>query len=460
MDQARIHLLSDELPAQRGRWVLYWMQAAQRERFNPALEYAVRRANANGVPVLVAVGVDAGYPEANARHFAFMLEGLAEVEQALKARGIGFTVRLGTPDEVALGLAEDALEVVCDRGYLRHQRRWRDRVAEAAGRRVTAIEGEVVVPVETASDKREFAARTLRPKVNALRDRFLGGLARTRPLRRMSPQAIPASDLVPARVDQALDLLGADKRVAPVRRFRGGTRIASKQLTRFLRGALDGYAGDRNDPAMPRVSLLGPYLHFGQISPVEIAHRVARARGCSAADREAFLEELVVRRELAVNYVWFEPDYDRYEALPDWARKTLAEHASDGRPARYSRDELEGADTADRYWNAAMREMAVTGYMHNHLRMYWGKKILEWSATPSEAFATALELNNRYFLDGRDANSYANVAWLFGLHDRPWQERPVFGKVRSMTAAGLERKFDMDGYLSRVAALVDDESDA
>ena len=458
MDEARIHLLNDDPPAPDGRWVLYWMQAAQRERFNPALEYAVRRANAHGVPVLATVGVDAGYPEANARHFAFMLEGLAEVERALAARGIGFTIGLGVPHEVALGLADEAVEVVCDRGYLRHQRRWRRMLADNAGRRVTEIEGEVVVPVAEASDKREFAARTLRPKLNALRDRFVGGLSRTRPAQPMASRAVPASELAPTQVDAALDRLGADRRVAPVRHFRGGTSYASRQVTRFLRTALAGYADDRNDPATPRVSLLSPYLHFGQISPVEIAARVASARGCRAADREAFLEELVVRRELAVNYVWFEPDYDRYEALPEWARKTLAEHAGDTRPARYTTAELEAADTDDRYWNAAMREMTATGYMHNHLRMYWGKKILEWSATPSAAFATVLALNNRYFLDGRDPNSYANVGWLFGLHDRPWQERPVFGKVRSMTAAGLERKFDMDRYTARVAALIETES--
>ena len=172
-----------------------------------------------------------------------------------------------------------------------------------------------------------------------------------------------------------------------------------------------------------------------------------RARAPSATDKEAFLEELVVRRELAFNHVWHCRDYDRYACLPRWARDTLAAHGDDPRPARYTRAELEAAATGDRYWNAAMLEMTRTGYMHNYMRMYWGKKILEWSNTPEYAFATTLALNNRYLLDGRDPNSYAGVAWVYGLHDRPWQERAVFGKVRSMTAGGLERKFDIDAYV-------------
>ena len=177
------------------------------------------------------------------------------------------------------------------------------------------------------------------------------------------------------------------------------------------------------------------------------------ASGGGAADRKAYLEELVVRRELARNYTWFTHGYDAYTSLPDWARKTLAEHEDDDRPARYTRGELERAETEDRYWNAAMEEMRRTGYMHNAMRMYWGKKVLEWCNTPEYAYRTLLYLNNRWFLDGRDPSSYANVAWVFGLHDRPWQERDVFGTVRYMNAAGLERKFDIEAYVERVRTL-------
>ncbi len=174
-------------------------------------------------------------------------------------------------------------------------------------------------------------------------------------------------------------------------------------------------------------------------------------------DRRSYLEALIVRREPAANFVNYNDDYDRYSCVPGWARATLERHRGDQRPALHEREQLEAAGTRDRYWNAAMREMVHTGFMHNTMRMYWAKKILEWSKTPEEAFATALHLNNKYFLDGRDPNSYANVAWTFGLHDRPWPERPGFGTVRSMNARGLERKFNMQAYLDAVDGRVDAE---
>jgi deoxyribodipyrimidine photo-lyase len=262
------------------------------------------------------------------------------------------------------------------------------------------------------------------------------------------------SDVDLSDTDAALERLKLDHSVRPVRRFRGGTREARRRLRGFLETGLDGYAEGRSEPGAFQCSLLSPYLHFGQISPVEVALAVRDASDRAEADCRAYLEELVVRRELAANFVNFEADYDRYEALPKWARATLERHRSDPREPIYTRDELAGARTHDRYWNAAMREMVHTGFMHNYMRMYWAKKILEWSPGPEAAFQTTLYLNNRYFLDGRDASSYANVAWIFGLHDRPWAERRVFGKVRYMSASGLERKFDMAAYLRAVDALV------
>ncbi|MDE2209397.1 MAG: hypothetical protein KGJ99_06715 [Betaproteobacteria bacterium] len=272
--------------------------------------------------------------------------------------------------------SQRAALVVCDRGYLRHQKAWRSQVAKSAGRRL-----------------------------------------------------------------------------APVARFRGGGAEARRRLRAFLGEGLSRYAAERGEPARAQVSFLAAYLHFGQISPVEIALEVAGV-DADPDGRADYLEELIVRRELAINFVEYEPDYDRYDCLPRWARDTLDRHRRDPRPHRYDAGELAAAATHDRYWNAAMREMRDTGYMHNHMRMYWGKKILEWSAKPEDAFATALALNNRYFLDGRDPNSYANVGWCFGLHDRPWPERPIFGTVRSMTQGGLVRKIDADAYVASVDGLV------
>jgi deoxyribodipyrimidine photo-lyase len=202
---------------------------------------------------------------------------------------------------------------------------------------------------------------------------------------------------------------------------------------------------------------MSPYLHFGHISPVEIALAIRTAKDGDPDDRSAYLEELIVRRELAMNHVFHTQGYDDYaRAVPDWARKTLAEHADDERPKLYSEEELAEGKTHDHYWNVAMREMRETGYMHNQLRMYWGKKILEWSPSPEEAFARTLRLNNRYFLDGRDANSFTNVAWIFGLHDRPWQTRKIFGSVRYQSENSL-RKFDAKGYERAVTRLCEAE---
>ena len=455
IERERLQLLNDA-PEVPGDYVLCWMQQSQRAAFNPALEWAVANANRLRLPVVVGFGLADGYPGANARHCAFMLEGLREVEASLAKRGIAFVMRRGAPDAVAIELAQRAALVVCDRGYLRHQKAWRSRVAKCAGRRAVQVEGDAVVPVDVASDKRETAARTLRPKIARLRDAWLKPLPATPVAVRgaaLSRDLVHADSFAPMDVFALLAGLDVDRSVAPVARFRGGSAEAKRRLHAFLHGGLSRYAAERGEPALGQVSFLAAYLHFGQVSPVEIALEVVRA-DADPEGRAAYLEELIVRRELAINFVEYEPDYDRYECLPRWARDTLDRHRHDPRSHRYDADELAAAATHDRYWNAAMREMRDTGYMHNHMRMYWGKKILEWSANPEEAFATALALNNRYFLDGRDPNSYAGVAWCFGLHDRPWPERPIFGTVRSMTQGGLVRKIDADAYVASVDRLV------
>jgi deoxyribodipyrimidine photo-lyase len=228
---------------------------------------------------------------------------------------------------------------------------------------------------------------------------------------------------------------------------------AVRILGRFLDEHLDGYDGNRNQIQTNAVSHMSKYLHFGQVSPVWLVRQI-QAADAPSSDVESYVEEVVVRRELAMNHVQFRPDtYDSYDCLPDWARDTLADHARDEREYVYDRETLEQSETHDPYWNAAMTEMRETGYMHNYMRMYWGKKILEWSPDPQTAFERTLSLNNRYFLDGRDPNSYANVAWIFGLHDRGWKERPVYGKVRYMSRGGLERKADPDAYVEKVERL-------
>ena len=439
-------------PEQRGAYVLYWMQQSQRAVFNPALEVAIAAANRLRLPLVVGFGLLDNLPHAKARHYAFMLQGLAETAAALRQRGIAFVIRRGSPDEVILRLAPQAALIVCDRGYLRRQCEWRQNVARAAGRRVLQVEGDVVVPVQLASDKQEIGARSLRPRIAHLREKFLKPLRRARPLIAAGRLRL-ASEVDLDALPETLKALRVDRSVAPVAAFCGGHAAARRRLRQFVARGLRRYVAARASPGEPRVSMLSPYLHFGQISPVEIALAVREA-SAPLAERDSYLEELIVRRELAANFVLSNARYDCFESLPGWAQRTLALHARDARAHTYDFEQLAAAHTHDPYWNAAMQEMRLTGFMHNYMRMYWGKKVLEWSPTPQQGYATLLRLNNSYFLDGRDASSYANVGWVFGLHDRPWPERPIFGNVRYMNAAGLKRKTDIEVYVRTWAARV------
>ena len=440
-------------PAHSGRYVLYWMQQSQREHFNHALEYAIDEANDRAIPLLVAFGLTSGFPEANLRHYHFMLEGLAETSRTLAKRRIKFILQLGDPAEVALRVGRNAALIVCDRGYLRVQKRWRQTVAQQASCPVVQVESDVIVPVEIASNKREFGARTLRPRVLHKKAEFLVALGRARI--RHSSLRLRVPNLDPANIDALCRKLRLDPSVPSVPHlFRGGSSVARRLFARFLRRNLSDYKEHRNQPQTNDVSHMSKYLHFGQISPLWLALEVEKAKKAGPPNVYTFIDELLVRRELAMNWVEFTENYDAYESLPAWARTTLDQHRHDPRPHLYSRVQLEAARTHDPYWNAAMREMRETGYMHNYMRMYWGKKILEWSATPEVAFGNALALNNKYFLDGRDPNSFANVAWVFGQHDRPWPQRPIFGKIRYMNAAGLERKCDIRAYVVKIDRLV------
>jgi len=438
----RIQALNDK-PLRKGRYVLYWMQASQRAAGNHALEHAVARADELGLPVVAAFGLMDDYPEADERHYAFMLEGLVETAEALEKRGIRLVLRRGAPAEVALRLADDAAVLVADRGYLRHQRKWRRQVARRAPCRVEQVEADVVVPVRAVSNKQEYAARTLRPKHMRLWETYLVPLGERDPKRDSLGLKLKGE---PIDADALLESLNLDRSVRRTGYFVGGVSEARERLKRFIADKLPRYADERNDPSLDIQSHMSPYLHFGQISPLEIALAIRDANAPGKA-KDAYLEELLIRRELAINYCFHQPKYDSYTALPGWARAALRAHADDDRPVVYTLERLEAAETYDPYWNAAMREMVVTGKMHNYMRMYWGKKIIEWTRRPRTAFRWMLGLNNKHFLDGRDPTSYANVAWCFGLHDRPWAQRDVFGTVRYLSAGGLERKFDISAYV-------------
>ncbi len=428
--------------------MVYWMQASQRTQYNHSLEYAIYQANKLKKPLVVYFGLTDGYPEANRRHYYFLLEGLKEVKASLEERGIQMVALHRSPEQGALEMAESSSLMVTDRGYLDIQRKWRDYVVQHIECPLIQVESEVVVPVETASDKEEYSAATIRKKIKRNLERFMVPVKSQSLLKDSLDMEFSSFSL--ENVKKVLSKLKIDESVREVEYFHGGTGEALNHLENFFENKLDHFKDERNDPVRDYLSHMSPYLHFGQISPLHIALAVSNRE---SQGKEAFLEELLVRRELSMNFVFYNPLYHKFDCLPDWAKKTLLEHENDEREYIYSKDELERAETHDPYWNAAEMEMVLTGKMHGYMRMYWGKKILEWTDNPREAFDIALYLNNKYEIDGRDPNGFTGVAWCFGKHDRAWKEREIFGKVRYMNANGLRRKFKIDQYVERVNAL-------
>ncbi len=440
-----------------GDHVVYWMQQAQRTRHNPALEFAVRRANELDLPLVVVFCLVDDYPEASARHYRFLLEGLVDVEKHLARRGIRFDVVVGDAATVLGGLTDRTALLVTDRGYLPVQRSWRDGTEAATTGPLVEVETDVVVPIDLVTDKMETAARTIRSKIMAHVDRFVVELATTALDRHSTgsdaaasgwSEAVSGLDRVDLDdLDAVIERLGVAAEPGPVASWRGGETEAHRLLDAFIDEVLGDYESLRNHYDVDHSSSrLSPHLHYGQISPVEIVCRV-RASSAPSDHVAAFVDELVVRRELAINHVVHQPDFDRFAGLPSWAVETLRAHADDEREVVLTAAELEAGDTPDEIWNAIMAQIRDEGWTHNQLRMYWGKQILRWTNTPEHAFRTLLELNNRYFLDGRDPNSYANVAWCFGRHDQGFQERAVIGKIRPFTDQALKRKGDLSRWL-------------
>mgnify|MGYP005833240449 CR=1 FL=1 len=445
VESTRIRVLN-ERRFRKGDYILYWMQASQRAEYNQALEYAAYLANEQNIPLVVYFGLTENYPLANERHYAFMLEGLHYTSRSLQKRGVRMIVRRCSPEIGIIPLAEEAAAVVVDCGYTRIQRYWRKVAADMIASPLIEVECDVVIPVREVSQKEEYAAATIRPKIKRLLSRYLVPVNKINIKRDSLGLEFDSFEI--DDVEEALSRLRIDRSVKRVRQYQGGTDDAKMRLETFLRSKLRDYDTMRNDPNSEATSGLSPHLHFGQISPLYIALKVLKQR--KSPGREAFLEELIVRRELSMNFVSFNTNYDSFAALPSWCRQSLKKHQKDKREYIYSLEQLERGDTHDPYWNAAQKEMVCLGKMAGYMRMYWGKKILEWTETPEEAYRTAIYLNDKYSLDGRDPNGYAGVAWCFGKHDRPWQERPIFGNIRYMNAAGLTRKFDADEYVKRV----------
>ncbi|EPR40877.1 DNA photolyase FAD-binding protein [Desulfovibrio sp. X2] len=431
--------------------VVYWMHREHRCRDNWGLAHAQALALSANAPLVVAYCLAPGFLGAALRQYDFLLRGLALAARELAALSIPFAFLRGDPPAEIVRFARDhgARAVVTDFDSLRLKRQWIAAAAKALSCPVREVDSRNVCPAYLVSDKREYMARTIRPKIHRLLPEFLTPLPEPRPHPVPFAAHLPEPDFAAALA--GLDRnRGVDRGVAPVDWAAPGTDAGLARLDGFIASDLSRYT-ERNDPNAEATSRLSPWLHFGMLSAQRAALAVARAEAPQEA-KDSFLEELVVRRELADNFCLHAPDYDSASCFPDWARQTLEKHAADPRPHLYDEEALERGETHDPLWNAAQRQMLDTGHMHGWLRMYWAKKILEWTPSAAEALRIGIRLNDRHQLDGREANGYAGLAWsMGGVHDRPWGERPVYGTVRSMTLAGAMRKFDVKGFAARFA---------
>ena len=427
--------------------VIFWMSRDQRADDNWALLWAQQEAIAHKKGLAVVFCLIPDYPGASLRHYLFLLKGLQELQQRFTDLNIPFHLLNGEPIELLPRFLHyhDAHLLVSDFDPLRIKRRWQNEIRSRVTMPYYEVDSHNIIPAWVTSEKKEYAAYTIRPKIKRLLDDYLTDFPRLR--NHPFDCAVPKTP-----VDVHCLTAGIkDNRIGELTWIQPGERAAQRAMQQALDGLLPNYATYRNDPCRKAHSGLSPYLHIGQLSPQKRALLVTLHPDLSTESKEAFLEELIVRRELADNFCLYEPRYDSFEGFHPWAQKSLNEHRADTRDYIYNLTELELARTHDQLWNSCQLDLVTVGKLHGYLRMYWAKKILEWSESPEEAMANAIELNDRYSIDGRDPNGYAGIAWsIGGVHDRAWAERPVYGKVRYMNAAGCRRKFNVDEYINTV----------
>ena len=425
--------------------VLYWMTRDQRVDDNWSLIYALNLGYKLKQPVFTVFNLVDEFLDSQPVHFQFMLEGLAKLCIDFQRLNIGFKIIKGNPKEEIPAVIKKlkASILISDFDPLKIKRNWQDDVADKTTIPFHIVDTHNIVPCCYASDKQEFAAYTIRPKIHKNLREFMDDLPDLLPYEHFDPALLKISDKT---IDPKTEMSGLPDSNYKIR---SGPDEALDTLRIFLKDKLAGYAEKRNDPSLGHISGLSPYLHFGQIAAQRVALEVSSA-DAPREDKKAFLEELIVRKELSDNYCYYNKNYDNFDGFPEWAQKTLNKHREDKRKYLYTPYELEDADTHDKYWNAAQIEMVKTGKMHGYMRMYWAKKILEWSRSPEEAQEAAIYLNDKYELDGRDPNGYTGIAWAIGgVHDRAWTESLIFGKIRYMNDNGLKRKFNIDEYVKQ-----------
>ncbi len=449
----RVVALNDKPVNEKARYVLYWMQMFKRVDNNHALVWAIRKANELKLPLVVYEGLKYYYPWASDRIHTFILEGVEEKRREFASRGIRYLFYLqkdaSSPKNTVATLARDAALIVTDDFPCfiipEHNR----RIAERAEIAVHAVDSNGIIPM-SKFDKEEYAAYTIRPKINKLLERYLVP-QRDETVEQSSIGIDLDSDFETIVTSKTIAKLVAecdiDHSVAPSPIYHGGTTNGRSRLKKFVDEVLPDYDKARSKPDRDGSSRLSSYLHFGFLSSLEIALAVRDSDAPSDA-KDAYLEELIVRRELSYNLTRHNANYDSLDCLSAWTQKTMREHANDERQYLYSLEQLEAGETHDELWNAAQREMVRTGEMHNYVRMLWGKNVIAWSPSYEVAFETLVHLNNKYCLDGRNPNSYAGILWCFGKHDRAWFERPVFGLIRYMASHSTGKKFDSKKYIA------------
>ncbi len=450
---ARVTVRRGGEPPRDARCVIYWMQRAQRGIDNPALDTAIELGNELGLPVVAFFSAINNFPHANWRHYHFLSQGLVDTEHDLSERNVSFIVRRPPHNALEKLVVElKAAAVVADENPMREPERWRQVLAHRIDVPYWTVDADVIVPSNTYN-KHFYAVAFFRPKLYAELPKFLEWKAPEKAKHTWQwPHGFESFHVG----DDLTEGWKApfDRSVTPVDTFTGGTRAGQELLAEFVKNKLADYDSVRNHPERDGTSRISPYLHFGHIGPLTICRAIEDAlhKGETTQEaRDAYYGEVLAWRELSVNFVKFVPDYDSIACAPDWARETLRKHSRDKRPNLYTREQMERHETHDELWNAAQQQMVEVGWMHNYLRMYWGKKILEWSKDAAEAWANCVYLNDKYFLDGRDPNGYSGIAWAIGgVHDRPWFEREIFGKVRYMSGASTGKKFNSKRYIENV----------
>ena len=443
MNQQRKRILKDVALTRNGP-IVYWMSRDQRAQDNWALLYAQQLALERQQQLLVVFCLVPNFLEATIRQYGFMLRGLAETFTVLMDKNISCYLLQGEPHEILpTWLAQhNASLLVTDFDPLKIKRSWKDKLLATIHISCHEVDAHNIVPCWVASPKLEYAAYTLRPKINKLLPLFLEEI----PQIVLHPISGIVSDPFPD-LNELFSSLQINHSIKEIHWLTPGSQAAHILLDSFIKQKLPYYETLSNDPTKDMQSNLSPYLHFGQLAPQRVALAIVRGQKVTPAT-ESFLEELIVRRELADNFCFYNPYYDDISAFHSWAHKSLAEHLDDERVYCYPLQDFEQAHTHDELWNAAQRQMIHTGKMHGYVRMYWAKKILEWSENPHQAMKFAIYLNDKYQLDGRDPNGYAGVAWsIGGVHDRAWGERKIFGKIRYMNLNGMKRKFDIKTYI-------------